>query len=100
AVGRQVQTGQLPTQAVVDEAIGQRQQEITLQGGLGPLDVEAVVQETVENGLADGGVVIGLGRHVQGPGTEVLATGTACAVLCISDLQPGDPAVSQGANTA
>src|SRR5206468_496842 len=73
AVPGQVEAGQLPAQAVVDEAVGQLQQEVALQGGLGLLDVEAVVQQAVEDGLADGGVVVGLGRHVEGPGAEVLA---------------------------
>src|SRR5439155_18757790 len=66
----------------------------------GLLDVETVVQQTVENGLADGGIVVGLGGHVQGPSAEILATTTACAVLCVGDLQPGNPAVGQGADAA
>jgi hypothetical protein len=100
AVSGQIEAGQSPTQAVVDEAIGQRHEEVALHSGLGRLDVEAVVQEAVENGLADGGVVVGLGGHVQGPGAEVLAAGAAGLILCVGDLQPGDAVVGQGAEAA
>ena len=98
AVRGQIQAGQLPAQAVVDEAVGQRQQEVASQGGLGLLDVEAVVQQAVQDGLTDGGVVVGLGRHVQRPGAEVLAAAAAGAVLCVGDLQAGAAVVGQGAN--
>src|SRR5262249_44991108 len=35
-----------------------------------------------------------------GPGAEVPAAAAAGAVLCIGDLQPGHPAVGQGADAA
>src|SRR5262249_18291478 len=63
-------------------------------------DVEAVAQQAVEHGLADRGIVVGLGGHVQGPGAEILATAAAAAVLCVSDLHPSDPAGRQGPHTA
>jgi len=44
--------GQLPARAVVDEAIGECDEEVTLHGGLGLLDVEAVAQKAVEDALA------------------------------------------------
>jgi hypothetical protein len=50
--------------------------------------------------LADGGVVIRLGGHVQRPGAEVLAAAAAGAVLCVGNLQPGDALVRQGADAA
>ena len=100
AVGGQIETGQLPAQAVVDETIGDCHEEVALQGGLGLLDVEAVAQQAVEHGLADGGVIVGLGRHVQRPGAEILAAATAGAVLCVGDLQPGDAPVGEGAEPA
>src|SRR5262249_34715455 len=98
AVLRQFQAGQLPAQAVVDEAVGEAHEEVALHGSPGLLDVEAVVQQAVQDGLADGGIVVGLGGHVQGPGAEVLAAAAAGAVLCVGDLQPGHPAVGQGAD--
>jgi len=99
-VGAQVQARHLPAEAVVDEAVGQRHQEVAPHRGLGLLDVEAVAQQAIEDGLSNGGVVVGLGGHVQGPGAEILAAATAAAVLCVGDLQPGDPAVRQGADAA
>src|SRR5262249_37584465 len=63
----------LPVQAVVDEARREAQQEVALDGAHGALDVEAVLQQAVEDGLADGGVVVGLRGDVQRPGAEVLA---------------------------
>jgi hypothetical protein len=62
------------------------------------LKVEVVAQEAVEHSLSDGGVVGGLSWRGQGPTAEILAAGTAAAVLCIGDLQPSDPTVRQGAN--
>ena len=100
AVGAQVQARHLPAEAVVDEAVGQRHQEVAPHCGLGLLDVEAVAQQAIEDRLSNGGVVVGLGGHVQGPGAEILAAATAAAVLCVGDLQPGDPAVCQGADAA
>src|SRR5262249_6589086 len=38
--------------------------------------------------------------HVQGPGAEILAAATACAVLCVSNLQPGSAVEGQGPNAA
>jgi hypothetical protein len=100
AVLGQVEAGQLPVQAVIDKALRQRQEEITLHGGPGLLDVEAVAQQAVQDGLPDGGVVVRLGGHVQGPGAEILAAATARVVLCVGDLQPGRAAVGQGAEAA
>src|SRR5262252_5923859 len=66
----------------------------------GALDVEAVAEDAVEDGRADGGVVVGLGGHVEGPGAEVLAAAAAAAVFCVGDVQPGDLVVGQGADPA
>src|SRR5215467_12703643 len=66
----------------------------------GALDVEAVAEDAVEDGRADGGVVVCLGGHVEGPGAEVLAAAATAAVFCIGDVQPGDLVVGQGADAA
>src|SRR5262249_9246128 len=57
AVPGQVEAGHLPAQAVVDEAVGQFHQEVAPHRGLGLLDVKAVAQQAVEDGVANGGVV-------------------------------------------
>jgi hypothetical protein len=62
AVLRQVQAAQLPAQAVVDETLGEFDEEVPQHGGLGLLDVEAVVEQTVENGLAAIGFTLGSDR--------------------------------------
>jgi hypothetical protein len=100
AVRRQVQAGQLPTQAVVDEALGEFDEEVTLHSGLSLRDVEAVVEQAVENGLADRGVVVGLLGYVQGPGAEGMATSTTGLIFCIADFQPGDAVICQGTQSA
>jgi hypothetical protein len=90
----------LPVQAVVDEATGEFEQEVTLPGQAGAFDVATVVQEAVEDDLADGVVVVGLGRDARRAGAEGLAARAGGLVLCLVDVQPGDPAVSQGADAA
>ena len=58
------------------------------------------MEQAVEHGLADGGVVVGLLRHVQGSGAEVAAAGAAGLILGVGDFQPGDAVVGQGAEAA
>lgn len=98
-VCRQVELGDLPTQAVVDEAFGQLQEEVAFHGGEGALDVESVVEDAVQDGLANLFVVVGFGRDVQGPGAEELAAGTACLIFGIVDFEVGHLAIGQGADT-
>ena len=97
AVLGQVDAGQLPAQAVVEKAVGEADEEVTLHGSLGLLDVEAVAHQAVQDGLSDGGIVVGLLGHIQGPGAEILAAATAGLVLCVGDLQPGHRMVKQSA---
>jgi hypothetical protein len=100
AVRRQVELRDLPPQAVVDEALGQGQQEVALQRVKRALDVEAILQESVKDGLPDCVVVGGLGRDREGPGAEVFTTAAAGLVLCIVDVEPRLLAVRQGADSA
>src|SRR5262249_61509135 len=86
-------------QAGVDEAFGQVQQEVAFDRSAGALDVEAVVDDAVEDGLADGLVVVGLWGHVQRPATEGLATAAARLVLGVVDIEEGHLAAGQGADT-
>jgi hypothetical protein len=89
----------LPVEAVVDEASGQVQKEVTPHGGAGALDVEAVIEQAVEDGGADPVVVIGLGGDVEGPGAEVPAAGASGAILGVTDVEVSLLAVSQGSDT-
>src|SRR5262249_57246428 len=100
AVLGEVELGDLPAQAVVDEAGRQLQQEVAAHGLAGALDVEAVFKETVEDGAADGVVVIGLGRDVGRVGAKGLAAGAARPVLCVGELEPDDAPVGEGADAA
>jgi hypothetical protein len=74
AVRPEVEPGDAPAQTVVDEALGEFQAEVTPHAGEGAFDVEAVFEDAVEDGIADPPVVVGLGRDIQGPGAEGLAT--------------------------
>jgi hypothetical protein len=95
----QVELSDLPAQAVVDEAFGQLQEEVAFHGGTSALDVEAILEEAIQDGGTDEAVVVGLGRHVEGPGAEGLAAGAAGPVLGVVDVEIGHLAVSQGADT-
>src|SRR5439155_7923770 len=72
---------------------------VPVHGRQGGLDVEAVFEDTVEDGLADGAVVVGLGRDVQRPGVEGLAATAAGLVLGLVDVEPGFLPVGQGTDT-
>jgi hypothetical protein len=64
------------------------------------LDVEAIVEDAVEDGLADEVVVLGFGAELAGAGAEVLAAATAGGILSVEDVKPDDAAVRQGADEA
>src|ERR1700722_1349918 len=87
---------QSPVEAVVEEATGQVEQEVAFHGRTGTLDVEAVVEEAVEDGLANEVVVFGFGADVGRTRAKGLAAATTGAVLCVEDVQPEDLAVGQG----
>jgi hypothetical protein len=63
------------------------------------LDVEAIFEDAVQDGGADAVIVVGLGRDIQGPGTEVLAAGATRAIFGIVDVGVGHLLVSQRMNT-
>ncbi len=90
-----VEPSQSPIEAVVDEATGEVEQEVAFHGRTRTLDVEAIVQDTVEDGLTDEVVIFGLGANVRRTGAKRLAAATACGVLCVEDVQPEDVAVGQ-----
>jgi hypothetical protein len=63
------------------------------------LDVEAVEEDAIKDGLADHRVVARLGRDVQRPGAEELAAATAGLVFAIVDIEKGHLAIGQGTDT-
>src|SRR5262245_47099122 len=65
AVVGPVELAGLPVQAVVDETVGQLQEEVTGQDLTQPLDALLVVEEAVEDGVADLVGVLGAGQAEQ-----------------------------------
>ncbi len=94
------QASQSPVEAVVDEATGQVEQEVAFHGRTGTLDVEAVVEDAVEDGLANEVVVFGFGADVGRTRAKRLAAFTAGGVLCVKDVQPDDADVGQRTHEA
>src|SRR5262245_11900328 len=90
----------LPIQAVVDEAVGQFEVEVTGQAAAQGLDAHLVVQQSIEDGLADAVGVGGAGQDPLELGAESLATATAGAILCGGQFKQEDLAVSQAAQRA
>jgi hypothetical protein len=99
AMRLQVEAGDAPAQAVVDEALREFQAEVTAHGGEDTFDVEAVLQDPVEDGIADPLVVVGLGRDSERPGAKELATGAACFVFRVDDMEVCLLAVGEGTDT-
>lgn len=91
---------QAPIQAVVDEAGGEIQQEVAFHGGDGALDVEAVVEDALEDGLADEVVVVGPGGDTRRAGAKSLEAGAPRRILCVEDVNPDDRLVADGADVA
>src|SRR5262249_46610337 len=71
-----------------------------LHRGAGALELEAVVEDAVEHGLADEVIVVRLGGDLGGAGAEVLAAAAAGAILCVEDVQPDHLAQRERADLA
>ena len=99
AVRLEVELGDFPADAVVDEAPGQFQGEVAPHRREGALGVEAVIEDAVEDGLTDRAVVVGPGGDAHRPGAEGLAAATARLALGIVDVEAGHLAVGQRADT-
>src|SRR5262249_1620161 len=95
-----VELAQPPVQAVVDEATGQLQPEIALHAGAGTLDVETVVENAVEDGLADEVVVLRLGTDMRRAGAKRLAAVAAGRVVGVREVEPERRPVADGAAVA
>jgi hypothetical protein len=74
--------------------------KIPLHGSPGALDVEAVVENAVQDRSADQFVVVGLGRDLQWPGAEEPTAAASGLVLGIMDIEVGHLAVGQGTEAA
>ena len=100
AVRGHVELGGPVAEHVVDEPGGEVQQELAADRRQGPLDAHAVLEEAVEDQVADLVVVLGLGEHALGGVAEGRAAAAAGGVLAVGDLQDGDGLVGDGADGA
>ena len=88
AVGGHVGLADLPVEAVVEEAVGQVEEEVALQRLLQAIHAHAVVEQAVDDGFADAVGVLGSRFDALDLGAEGLAAGAAGAVF--SDRQFDD----------
>ncbi len=87
-------------EAVVDEAVGQLQEEVTPQRDEGGLDAHAVVEDAVEHSLSDLVVVAIAETDARRVGAEGRAATAPGAILAVGDVEVGDPAVFEGPDPA
>jgi hypothetical protein len=99
-VGGAVELSDLPIEAIVEEAIRQLEVEVTSQGLLDLLDAHAIIEDAVEDGLADLVVVMGLGRDALDLGAEGGAAVAGSPVFGGGDMEEEDGLVGEGANGA
>ena len=90
AVGGQVDLADLPIEAVVDKALGEIELEIAAHRFAQPLHTHAVVEQTVEDRLADPIAVFGTGLDAFDPRSEGLATRATGAVFSDGDFEDED----------
>ena len=100
AVVGHVEPPDLPVEAVVDEAVGEVQEEVPAHRGDDPLDAHAVVEEAVEDGLADRVVVQRPGLDARRRGAEGRAAAAAGPVLAVGDVEEDDLLVGDGPDLA
>ena len=90
AVGGHVDLADLPSKAVVDKALGEIEMEIAAQRLAQPLHTHAVVEQTVEDRLADPIAVFRTGLDPFDPRPESLATRATGAVFSDGDVEDED----------
>ena len=100
SVGRQVGLADLPIEAVVEKALGEIEMEIALEGQPEPFHAHAVVEQAVEDRLADPVGILGPRFDPLDRGAEGLAAGTTGAVFSDLDFQPDDFAICEIAHAA
>jgi hypothetical protein len=100
AMGGQVQLLYGPVQAVINEAAGEVQQEIAAHALANGFDIQAVVEDAFQDGLADAVVVSRLGQHALGAGTEGATAAAPGSIFAVGDLKVGNLLVGNGAHVA
>jgi len=94
AVGGHVGLADFPVEAIVEEAIGEIEVEVALHGLLEAMEAHAVVEESVDDGLANAVGVFGSRFDSGGLGTERLAAVAVGAIF--SDGQFDDDDFAEG----
>ena len=87
-VGRHVGLADLPVEAVVEEAVGEIEQEVALEGLLQTIHAHAVFEQAVNDEIADAVGVLGAWFDAVELGAKGLAAGAAGAIF--SDRQLDD----------
>jgi len=100
AIARHLDLADFPVEAVVQKAIGEIEIEIALEGLAQPFHAHAVVEQAVDDRIAD---AVGVFRARLDPlhlSSEGLATGAAGAVFSDFDFEQDDFAIGDIANAA
>ena len=84
---RQVELPDPLVQAVVDEAVGEVQEEVSVHRPEDLLDAHPIVEDAVEHGVADFVVVQGAGFHARGGDAEGRATVAPGPVFAVGDVE-------------
>src|SRR5271157_1525861 len=96
AMVRQVELPDPLVEAVVDEAVGEVQEEVSVHRPEELLDAHPIVEDAVEHGFTDLVVVQGAGFHARGSGAEGRATVATGPVFAIGDVEVDDLLVGDG----
>src|SRR5215469_8012244 len=100
AVGGHINLADFPVEAVVQKALGEIEVEIPLQRFAEPFHAHAVVEQTVDNRLADPVAVVRARFDAIDLRSKGLATGTAGTVFSDGDFEDEDLAIRKIANGA
>ena len=87
AMVRQVELPDPLVQAVVNEAVGEVQEEVSVHRPEDLLDAHPIVKDAVEHGVADFVVVQGAGFHARGGDAEGRATVAPGPVFAVGDVE-------------
>jgi len=95
---RQVKLPDLSVQAVVDETIGEIQEKVSAHGTDDLLNTHPIIEDAVEDGLADLVVVQRLGVDTRRRGAEGGAAIAPGSILTVSDVEVDDLLVGDRTN--
>lgn len=96
AMVRQVELPDPLVEAVVDEAVGEVREEVSVHRPEDLLDAHPIVEDAVEHGFRDLVVVQGAGFHARGSGAEGRATVATGPVFAVGDVEVDDLLVGDG----